>query len=73
MANFWPKPFQLKSFSSSTEKLLGFNCIAPKNLLKICVDNAGNGTQFCNKAFRMLLNVNLSNTYETLVNKCKVK
>ena len=45
MSNFRQKPFQLKTFSSSTEKLFEFNCIAPKNQLKICVDNAENGTK----------------------------
>ena len=73
MGNFGRKPFQLKTFSSSTEKLFDFNCIAPKNQLKICVDNAENGTQNHNKAFGMLLSVNLSDTYAVLVNKSKVK
>jgi len=34
------KSFQLKTFSSSTEKRFDFHCIAPKNQLKICVINA---------------------------------
>ena len=71
--SFWPKPFQLKTFSFSTENFSDFNCIALKNQLKICVDNAENGTQNHNKAFGMLLSVNLSDTYAVLVNKSKVK
>ena len=73
MGNFRQKPFQLKTFSSSTEKFFYFNCIAPKNLLKIRVNNAEHGTRNHNKAFRMLLRVNLSATYAVLVNKSKVK
>ena len=72
MDNFRQKSFQLKTFSSSTEKLFDFNCIAPKNQLKICVDNAENRTQNQNKPFGLLLCVNSSSTYVILVNKCKV-
>ena len=73
MAHFRQKTFQLKTSSSSIEKLSDFNCIAPKNQLIICVNNAENGTQNHNKSFGMLLKVNLSSTYKTLVNKSKVK
>ena len=73
MANFRGKTFQLKTFSSSTEKLFDFNCIAPKNQLKICVDSAEYRTENHNKAFVMLLKVNSSAIYAVLVNKCKVK
>ena len=73
MAYFRPKLFQLKTFSSSTEKLFDFNCIAPKNQLKICVINAAYRAGNHNKAFGMLPKVNPSVTYTVLVKECKVK
>ena len=73
MASFRQKPFQLKTFSSSTEKLFDFHCIAPKNQLKICVNNFLHQTQNHNKSFRLLPKVNPPGTYTALVKKCKVK
>ena len=73
MDNFGQKPFQLKNFLSSTEKLFNFNCITLKNLLKNFTYNAENGKQNHNKPFRLLLKVNLLSTCTFLVNKSKVK
>ena len=41
--------------------------------MKIRVDNVEDEAKSYNNAFRILLNVNSSSTYEVLVNKCKVK
>jgi len=73
MGNFRQKPFQLKTFSSSTEKFSDFNCIAPKNLLKNFTNDEEYRTENHNKSFGMLPKVNLSATYAALVNKSKVK
>jgi len=70
---FRQKSFQLKNFSSSTEKLCDFNCIAPKNQLKNFTDDVVHGSQNHNKPFGIFLNVNSSATYAILVNKSKVK
>ena len=73
MAHFRQKLFQLKSSSSSTEKLSDFNCIAPENPLKNGVNDAESRAQNHNKPFRLLPRVNSSGTYTILVNRCKVK
>ena len=73
MGRFRQKPFQLKSSSSSTEKLFDFNCIASENLLKNCVNDAESRAQNHNKPFRLLPHVKLSDTYMIFVNRCKVK
>jgi len=73
MPCFRQKPFQLKNFSSSTEKLFDFNCIAPKNQLKICVINTAYPAENHNKPFGLLLKVNSSVTCAVLVKECKVK
>ena len=70
MTHFRPKPFQLKTVSSSTEKFFNFNCIAPENLLKNFMNYAEEGRGILNKPFGMLSRVNPSGIYVILVNSC---
>ena len=73
MGRFQAKSFQLKTFSSSTEKFFEFNCIAPKNQLKNFTYDTEGRPETHNKPFGLLSHVNSPSTYTLLVNKCKVK